>query len=199
MTDTNRHKGWNRAPKWNVYFCGYFEQDASYKTFVGQGSNTGSTLAQYSDAPDVTSTSRLGAIFTFKERTVQSRVGVSFISSEQACENVNSQIPSGTSLATLKTRTRDVWNSQVFSRITTTDTNTTKLQLLYSSLYHMQLIPTNKTGENPLWTSSEPYYDDIFTLWDLVFALDQPHMLPSWKLTTCSSAARHHSSTSSNQ
>lgn len=31
----------------------------------------------------------------------------------------------------------------------------------------MNLLPTNQTGENPGWTSSEPYYSDIFTLWDL--------------------------------
>lgn len=60
------------------------------------------------------------------------------------------------------------WNDQVLSKITTTDTNVTNLQLLYSSLYHMHLVPTNKTGENPLWSSSEPYYDDIFTFWDIV-------------------------------
>lgn len=28
-------------------------------------------------------------------------------------------------------------------------------------------MPSNRTGENPLWESSEPYYDDIVTLWDL--------------------------------
>lgn len=28
------------------------------------------------------------------------------------------------------------------------------------------MIPTNKTGENPGWKSTEPYYDDIFTFWD---------------------------------
>lgn len=31
----------------------------------------------------------------------------------------------------------------------------------------MHLLPSNRTGENPLWTSSEPYYDDTFTTWDL--------------------------------
>ncbi|KAI4200438.1 MAG: hypothetical protein LQ350_003976 [Teloschistes chrysophthalmus] len=31
----------------------------------------------------------------------------------------------------------------------------------------MNLMPSNRTGENPLWESSEPYYDDIVTLWDL--------------------------------
>ena len=34
-------------------------------------------------------------------------------------------------------------------------------------IYGMLLLPSNRTGENPLWTSSEPYYDDLFTLWDL--------------------------------
>ena len=29
----------------------------------------------------------------------------------------------------------------------------------------MHLIPTNQTGENPGWESSEPYYQDIFTFW----------------------------------
>lgn len=31
----------------------------------------------------------------------------------------------------------------------------------------MHLMPTNKTGENPSWQSSEPYYNDIFTFWDI--------------------------------
>lgn len=160
-------KGWNRAPKWTVYFCGYFDSEPSFRTFVGQDS-TSNSLQQYSTASNVTSTARLGAVFSFEATTVISRVGVSFISADQACKNVNDQIPSGSSLASLRTRTREAWNSQILSKITTTDTDETNLQLLYSSLYHMNIIPTNKTGENPLWSSSEPYYDDIFTLWDLV-------------------------------
>lgn len=153
-----------------MYFCGYFDSESTWKTFLRDGNNSGSGLAQYSDAPDVTSSARLGAVFTFQARTVESRVGVSFISTEQACRNVNEQIPAGISLDTVRQETQDAWNSQAFSRITTEDTNTTNLQLLYSSLYHMHLLPTNKTGENPLWASSEPYYDDVFTLWDLVSA-----------------------------
>ena len=34
-------------------------------------------------------------------------------------------------------------------------------------IYGMLLLPSNRTGENPLWTSNEPYYDDLFTIWDL--------------------------------
>lgn len=61
--------------------------------------------------------------------------------------------------------TKAEWNSKVLSKITTTAGNQTSLSLLYTSLYFMHLIPTNQTGENPGWTSTEPYYQDIFTFW----------------------------------
>ncbi|KAI1410817.1 glycoside hydrolase family 92 protein [Hypoxylon sp. FL1857] len=159
--------GWNRAPKWTVYFCGYFDQLATFKTFLGKDS-TGEDLAAYGSADTQDSEARLGAVFTFKKAEVTSRVGVSFISANQACKNVNNEIPAETTLKTLENNVKTAWNDQVLSKITTTDTsNTTRLQLLYSSLYHMSLIPTNKTRDNPLWSSSEPYWDDIFTFWDL--------------------------------
>ncbi|GAW16477.1 hypothetical protein ANO14919_059060 [Xylariales sp. No.14919] len=158
--------GWNRAPKWTVHFCGYFDQAATFKTFLGS-SATGTTLAEYGDSASQNSTSRLGAVFTFDSTSVTSRVGVSFVSSEQACSSVEKEIPAGTTLDTLEEDVKAAWTDGVLSKITTTDTsNTTNLQLLYSSLYHFLLIPTNKTGENPLWSSTEPYYDDIFTFWD---------------------------------
>ncbi|KAI0538343.1 glycoside hydrolase family 92 protein [Xylaria digitata] len=160
------NNGWNRAPKWTVHFCGYFDQSATFKTFLGT-SATSTTLSEYSDAPSRNSTSRLGAVFTFNSTSVTSRVGVSFISSKQACGNVENEIPADTTLDTLEEDVKAAWTDGVLSKITTTDTSSTaNLQLLYSSLYHLLLIPTNKTGENPLWSSTEPYYDDIFTFWD---------------------------------
>ncbi|KIH90190.1 glycosyl hydrolase, family 92 protein [Sporothrix brasiliensis 5110] len=165
------NNGWNLSPAWTVYFCGYFDSPGTVQTFVGT-SSTGSTMHQFPAASTVdTSPNRLGAVFSFNStstNTVTSRVGVSFMSTAQACSNVNSQVPPGTNRTALEAQTRAAWNDQVLSKITTTDRdNTTRLQLLYSSLYHMFLLPQNKTGENPLWTSSEPYYDDVFTLWDL--------------------------------
>jgi putative alpha-1,2-mannosidase len=161
-------QGWNRAPRWRVYFCGSFDQPATYKTFLGNDL-TSDNLAQYSNATSVSSSSgRLGALFSFNSTRVSSRVGVSFISSAQACRNADEQIPTGVGIANLRNTTRRAWNDQVLSKVTTTDTNVTKLNQLYTALYFMHLLPTNKTGENPLWSSSEPYYDDIFTFWDTV-------------------------------
>lgn len=161
--------GWNRAPDWTIYFCGYFDDRfETFKTFVGTNAN-GSTLQSYTTASSVSSTARLGAVFSFKPNTTvtTSRVGISFISAAQACSNVETQIPVDTSLSTVTENTKVAWGTQVLSKVATTESNTTNLQLLYSSLYFMHLLPSNRTGENPLWKSAEPYYDDIFTLWDL--------------------------------
>lgn len=164
------NNGWNLSPAWTVYFCGHFDSPGTVQTFTG--TNSTSTVVDKYPAGDVVSntTARVGAVFTFNksETVVTSRVGVSFISTAQACYNVENEVPAGTTQATLAAQTRTLWNDNVLSTITTTDTNTTRLQLLYTSMYHMLLLPQNKTGENPLWVSSEPYYDDIFTLWDLV-------------------------------
>ncbi|KAF6840864.1 glycosyl hydrolase family 92 protein [Colletotrichum plurivorum] len=158
--------GWNRAAEWKVYFCGYFDRPASYRTFLGKD-RTSKELEEYGDKKSYESrTKKVGAIFTFKDATVKSRVGVSFISASQACDNVNSEIPADKTMDSVRKATRDAWNVEVLSKVRTSETDVTKLNQLYSALYFMNLLPTNKTGENPLWKSEEPYYDDVFTFWD---------------------------------
>ncbi|MGH9617673.1 MAG: glycoside hydrolase family 92 protein [Acidobacteriaceae bacterium] len=39
-------------------------------------------------------------------------------------------------------------------------------QMFYTALYHAMLMPVDRTGENPLWQSKEPYYDDFYAIWD---------------------------------
>jgi predicted alpha-1,2-mannosidase len=158
-------QGWNKAGRWRVYFCGFFDKPATFKTFLGADS-TSNDLAGYSQASTVSSTARLGAVFSFATINFSSRVGVSFISSTQACRNVEDQIPAGATISSVRNLTRQAWNTQVLSKVVTSDNNTAKLQQLYTAMYFMNLLPTNKTGENPLWDSTEPYYDDIFTFWD---------------------------------
>jgi predicted alpha-1,2-mannosidase len=154
--------GWNRSPTWRIFFCGYFDVPAiTVQTFVG---SNGSLLL---DSNSISSTAQTGAVFTFNTTKITSRVGISFISTTRACSNVNSQIPAGTTLSTLTSNARQIWNDDVLSKVVTTEGDVNKLELLYTSMFHMHLIPSNRTGENPLWSSAEPYYDDTFTLWDL--------------------------------
>jgi predicted alpha-1,2-mannosidase len=151
-----------------VYFCGKFDKPATAKTFMGADSPS-ETFAEYSESGKLSSsTARLGAIFIFQDVAVVSRVGVSFISTDRACVNMNTEIPEGTALEQVRDDTKRIWEDTVLSKVTTTDDDLAKKSHLYTSLYFMNLLPTNKTGENPLWKSDEPYYDDIFTFWDTV-------------------------------
>lgn len=118
-----------------------------------------------SSVSSTSNSTRVGGLFTFKDKHVLSRVGISWISTEQACDNVANEIPKGSKFDIVVSDAVAEWNMKVLSKVKTTNTNQTTLNLLYSSLYFMHLIPTNQTGENPGWKSSEPYYSDIFTFW----------------------------------
>lgn len=116
---------------------------------------------------------RIGAVFSFDSgaaSTVKSRVGVSFTSVEQACNYRDDEIPTWTLNDTVDATVKE-WNEDVFSRIRVdTDestSNITNVRLLYSSLYFMHLMPSDRTGDNPLWQSEEPYWDDFYTMWDI--------------------------------
>lgn len=121
---------------------------------------------------------RVGVLFKFPSSTksVKSKLGVSFISVEKACA-FQSEIPSWSINDTI-TATKKEWNQDVFSKITTTDTsNTTRLTMLYSALYRAHQMPSDRSGENPKWTSDEPYYDDYYTLWDTFRCLNSFYLL----------------------
>ncbi|APA07096.1 hypothetical protein sscle_02g018660 [Sclerotinia sclerotiorum 1980 UF-70] len=160
------NNGWNRSPDWTIYSCGYFNVTPSASN-VYTNTGAGSVLQPSKSATAANLDTAVGGLYTFNTTAVASRVGISWISKEKACQNVNNEIPHDTIFSTVVSDTKSVWNNQVLSRITTTSTNSTNLGLLYTSMYFMNLLPTNQTGENPKWTSTEPYYQDIFTLWDL--------------------------------
>jgi len=158
------NNGWNLSPDWTIYFCGRFDQPISSKrTFTGNDT----TIYSYGNSSSTSGTYRQGGVFTFNTTRVTSRVGISFISTNQACSNVDTQVPAGTDISALVSKSQHRWATDVFSKVKTSETNETILTQLYSYLYGMHLIPSNRTGENSLWSSTEPSYDDFFTLWDL--------------------------------
>src|ERR1700753_756266 len=97
---------------------------------------------QFSTNMSASSTTQTGAVFTFNSSKITSQVGFSFISSSKACQYIDTEVPLGTGLNDLVSKSKDAWNSQVLSKITTTETNQTLLGLLYTSLYGMHLLPS---------------------------------------------------------
>lgn len=112
---------------------------------------------------------RVGALFSWKEGPashVTSRVGISTISTERARSYIQKEIPSWDLQETVADAVKE-WNEDVFNKISVPlddSANMTHVRLLYSSLYFIHLMPSDRTGENPLWESDEPFWDDFYTM-----------------------------------
>lgn len=127
-------------------------------------------LYQYAD--------RVGGLFEFPSNTttLRSKVGVSWISHNRACSFLD-EIQDFDMNATVSS-TKDAWNNDVLSKVQVNDqSNDTLLEIFTSALYRMHLLPSNRTGENPNWISSEPYYDDFYTAWDIFRCLTSFYVL----------------------
>lgn len=179
--------GFGQGAPFTVYFCGEFDSEPQQaRTFRGRNTDPMSRYHTFSNGPvgqavfsaesinaetSGPMNDRVGAIFSFSSEEgnqVKSRVGISFISTEKACSFKDGEIPSW-DLNDTVTAAVEEWNRDVFSRIqvpTDESANRTNLVLLYSSLYFMHLMPSDRTGENPLWESEEPSWDDFYALWD---------------------------------
>ncbi|KAH0583232.1 hypothetical protein H2248_011113 [Termitomyces sp. 'cryptogamus'] len=114
----------------------------------------------------------IGGLLTFQpapnggSTSILVRVGVSFISSAQACANAEEEIPDF-DFTRVQTVARAQWND-VLGRVQvdTTGVDLDTVKLFYSSLYRTHISPADYTGENPKWNSTEPYYDSLYCNWD---------------------------------
>ncbi|KAI6879283.1 hypothetical protein KC363_g8778 [Hortaea werneckii] len=119
----------------------------------------------------------IGGLFSWKptsantsaERVIEARLGVSYISAEQACANVAAEAPETKSFEDVVEDAKVDWEDNVLGTIQIEDDgsqkkgNATLKRMLYTALYQTGLM-----GENPKWQTdtSNPYYDDHYTLWD---------------------------------
>lgn len=138
--------------------------------------------------PDVRSYSGsgmgLGALFSWSPTearvngtlTLEARLGISYISAARACSHVENELPDTKSFEEIVEQARQEWEDKVLSKVSigndddATSNNATLKRMLYSALYQTGLMPTDKTGENPVWESndSKPYYDDHYVSSPLV-------------------------------
>jgi predicted alpha-1,2-mannosidase len=153
--------GWNKGGEYKVYFHMVLDTPAAgARTWTGDTFSSAREAAVDGDRP-------LGASFDFRTHAaqmIQAKVGISFLSSEQARKNVRLETPAWNFDAVRKASVR-AWN-QALSKIQLRGETDSKRVQFYTAMYHTMLMPSDCTGENPGWQSSEPYYDDYYTIWD---------------------------------
>jgi predicted alpha-1,2-mannosidase len=102
------------------------------------------------------------------------KMGVSFLSVDQARANVVRE-----DFDTVRHQAEDAWE-QVLSKIEVEGGTDAQRRIFYTALYRAHYMPHDLTGENVWWQSTEPHYEDFYTLWDTfrtlhpLFTLIQP-------------------------
>ncbi|KAL5528179.1 hypothetical protein ACEPAF_7315 [Sanghuangporus sanghuang] len=113
-----------------------------------------------------------GALFSFEDNTdtVVIRVGVSFVSADQACANAESEVGDAT-FEEIVARSKALWQDKLRRiEIDVPNTPPNVTEMLYSSLYRSFLTPNNATGETQgaFANTTSPYFDSLYCSWDTV-------------------------------
>jgi predicted alpha-1,2-mannosidase len=149
--------GWNLGDEYRVYFAMITDRDATAaRTWNGNPSQD-PNLTVEGDHP-------IGAILDFGAKAGQAvnvRVGISFVSVAQARRNAVAAPDFDTARAAATAQWR-----KAFAPVSVEGGTEAERRQFYTALYHIMMMPVDRSGENPKWTSTEPYYDDYYALWD---------------------------------
>ncbi len=154
--------GWNIGAPYTVYFSAKLNRQPEESGVWGPvGIYPGCTRGV------TTVKEHGGAFFSFdtaQDNQVLLKIGISYINCEKARQNRDEEIPQW-DFDQVVSDNRAAWNREL-GRITLEGATGDQQRMFYTALYHIFSMPTDRTGDNPLWTSPEPYYDDFFALWD---------------------------------
>lgn len=153
--------GWNNGRAYTVYF--YAISDVPFATSATWKGDKISDLKAQFDSGEKT-----GALVAFPEGTdtVNIRIGISFISPLKARHNYEAE-SKGKTFEAIREESQGKWEAEMQKITVHPDTPEKHKRMLYTALYHTMLMPSDRTGENPLWTDPVPYYDDFYALWDI--------------------------------
>ena len=94
--------------------------------------------------------------------TLLARVGVSFMSVEQACGHAEKELPDFDFDGTVSAA-EDAWRDKLdVVEIDAGGVHRDMEVIFWSGIYRAMLSPQDYTGENYLWESDEPYYDSFY-------------------------------------
>lgn len=153
--------GWNNGRAYTVYFCLKVDKPFT-RACTWQGDDFSDVKARTDNGTPT------GAMVSFARDTdtVNIRIGISFISQARARKNLVDET-AGKSFLQVRNETLDTWNTLLERVAISNDAPRSLKRMFYTGLYHTMLMPSDRTGENPLWTDpGVPYYDDFYAIWD---------------------------------
>ena len=155
---------------WTGYFCADFKGAEIRDNGIFVNSRASTDVKQLTISRSINGYPLPGGGFVrFKSAPpdgILARVAVSLISSEQACNSAEKEVPDFDFDGTHKAA-EDAWSQKLNPiSVSTKGVEPSLLTNFYSGIYRTMVNPQNYTGENPLWESDAPYFDSFYCLWD---------------------------------
>lgn len=153
---------------YDLHFCVDFKGAKLRDTGVWTKNRANSSqefVTMFADGTNSPSTLSGGTFARFnapENNTILARVGVSFMSVNQACENAEREQPDFDFDGTVAAA-EGAWRKKLNVVSIDAEGVSDDLQTVFwSGAYRSFISPQDYTGENPLWTSDEPYYDSYY-------------------------------------
>ncbi len=124
------------------------------------------------DNKDIKNSKNLKAFFEFEDKLVMAKVAISSVSIEGAMNNLKTELP-GWEFEKIKTAATEKWNTEL-SRIDVESSDTKKLRIFYTALYHTAIVPNinqdvdgqYRGRDNNIHTAKDFTNYSVFSLWD---------------------------------
>jgi predicted alpha-1,2-mannosidase len=161
--------GWNPGAYTLYFFAEFNRPMKSWGTWTADLTSTLTIPNRRRQVGDQThnyanQTGAFAVFDTTKDRVVEMKLGVSFVSVEQARSNLEREAP-GWDFEAVRRQAEEAWE-RVLSKIEVTGGTEAERRIFYTALYRAHYMPHDLSGENVWWQSSEPHYEDFYTLWD---------------------------------
>ncbi|KKA28861.1 hypothetical protein TD95_000292 [Thielaviopsis punctulata] len=173
-----RMSGWGQfrpsfgSGSYSAYFCADVRGGEIIASGIFNGPNVNDSVQAIDDAAARHGGGYRGVWMQFKgtqsaqDNEFLVRVGMSFMSVEQACQNAEREIPDF-EFAKTHRAAEQAWREKLSSiSVNAEGVSNDMRTVFWSGLYRSLLSPQNYTGENQLWESSEPYFDSFYCIWD---------------------------------
>lgn len=153
--------GWNKGGAYTVYFSAEIDTPADTFGTIKSGK------IKVNNTSEIDTGEKTAAFLKFKttsNQKIKMKVGISFLGRLKARANRENEIPTWDFHGVVN-QAREKWND-VVRKVRVEGGREDLKTMFYTALYHSQLMPSDRTGENPKWSSNEPYYDDYYAIWD---------------------------------
>lgn len=168
MTGSSVFKPSFGSGNYTAYFCADYQGSGVRDNGIFVNSRANSTIKTLQVSRGINGIPLPAGAFTrfTDDSPVLARVGLSFISADQACSNAESEIPEF-DFEGIQTAAASAWRDKLspISISTNDGVDDSYRTNFYSGVYRTMINPQNYTGENPLW-QSEYYFDSFYCLWD---------------------------------